>query len=673
MPIELSNRQVHLDFHTSGLIENVAAEFNADEFIETLKQAGVEEICVFARCHHGYCYYPTKTGTVYPHLKHPDLMGEQLAALKDAGIRAGIYTTICWAELSADEHPDWICKKADGNEMKLCATSGEEVGLEEAGWRFVCWNSPYREWLKTHVQEILESYTADFLFLDILFTSAPCRCEHCVARMKEHGLDPANPADAEKNSIDSAREFMAEINAVVYGINPNIATFYNSRLRVTGVVEDGSRPELDDLGMLCIESLPSGPWGYDHFPLFAKYFQNIEGKPLMGHTGKFQKMWGDFGGLKNQAALDYEMMRMMAHGICGCVGDQLHPNGKLDKATYELIGNTFNKVKGFEDVLIPSRPIDEIGVLFTNQPKVARNVGTHLEAETGAMKLLTQLQYQFSFLDEQSDFTPYKLLILPDEVTIAEVLKQKLDDYLKSGGRLLLSNASGLDRDGCWCIDEMSIDVKGDHPFSPYYIYPAEEMKGVVVDTEHVMYLGGKAVEVLDSSYSMPAKIANPYFNRTAKHFCSHAQTPPEKRTDAPEMVFNNRNIVYFASPLFTCYNQYSPKAVKQMADWAIRQLIGEKLIESNLPSTAEVTWRKNGAGRKVLTILHYVPQRRGYNLDIVEDVIPLVDVEISLPADNARKVVDQLVGEELDFTVEASRLKVNLPRIEGFAVITVE
>jgi hypothetical protein len=32
-------RQVHLDFHTSGLIEEVAKSFDADQFASTLKKA----------------------------------------------------------------------------------------------------------------------------------------------------------------------------------------------------------------------------------------------------------------------------------------------------------------------------------------------------------------------------------------------------------------------------------------------------------------------------------------------------------------------------------------------------------------------------------------------------------------------------------------------------------
>lgn len=50
-------RQIHLDFHTSELIENVAGDFDAEQFSDTLIRAHVNSINLFGRCHHGMMYY----------------------------------------------------------------------------------------------------------------------------------------------------------------------------------------------------------------------------------------------------------------------------------------------------------------------------------------------------------------------------------------------------------------------------------------------------------------------------------------------------------------------------------------------------------------------------------------------------------------------------------------
>lgn len=56
---KIPNRQVHLDFHTSEMIDQVGSKFSAEEFADTLKNANVEallclpdvimEICIMIR------------------------------------------------------------------------------------------------------------------------------------------------------------------------------------------------------------------------------------------------------------------------------------------------------------------------------------------------------------------------------------------------------------------------------------------------------------------------------------------------------------------------------------------------------------------------------------------------------------------------------------------------
>ena len=79
-------RQVHMDFHTSPLIPGVGASFDAELFASTLARAGVQSINLFAKCHHGMYYYPTRLGRMHPSLSF-DLLGAQVAACRSAGIR----------------------------------------------------------------------------------------------------------------------------------------------------------------------------------------------------------------------------------------------------------------------------------------------------------------------------------------------------------------------------------------------------------------------------------------------------------------------------------------------------------------------------------------------------------------------------------------------------------
>ena len=56
--------QLHLDFHTAPVIPSIGKDFCSDEFAKTIKKANIQSVNVFAKCHHGMCYHPTKVGVM---------------------------------------------------------------------------------------------------------------------------------------------------------------------------------------------------------------------------------------------------------------------------------------------------------------------------------------------------------------------------------------------------------------------------------------------------------------------------------------------------------------------------------------------------------------------------------------------------------------------------------
>jgi len=110
---DLRFRQIHLDFHTSPLIEKIGADFDPDDYAETLRKAHVNSVTTFARCHHGYIYFNTKK---FPERRHPhltrNLLKEQIQACHKRNIRVPIYVTIQWDLFSANLHPEWACRRA---------------------------------------------------------------------------------------------------------------------------------------------------------------------------------------------------------------------------------------------------------------------------------------------------------------------------------------------------------------------------------------------------------------------------------------------------------------------------------------------------------------------------------------------------------------------------------
>src|ERR1700733_7610541 len=99
-------RQVHLDFHTAGLIPEVGARFDKKAWQKTLQDASVNSITCFSKCHHGWSYHPTKIGKTHPGLNF-DLLRSQYDACKEIGINIPIYLSAGFDDVAVAAHPDW--------------------------------------------------------------------------------------------------------------------------------------------------------------------------------------------------------------------------------------------------------------------------------------------------------------------------------------------------------------------------------------------------------------------------------------------------------------------------------------------------------------------------------------------------------------------------------------
>lgn len=663
-------RQVHLDFHTAPVIPDIAVDFDPGEFIRTLKAGHVDSVTVFARCHHGYCYYPTEVGTPHPHLKRPDLLGEMIEACQEAGIRAPVYTTVMWDELSWANHPEWRQVAPDGG---INGPSGSPL---EPGWKNLCVNTGYADYLIAHIEELLDRYDVDGLFIDIVLRPhrARCVCSACLDEMARHGVDPKDPAQCAQFAHRVARRFMDRATQAIHAKRDGVGVFYNSRLQMHFRESQGNRPELDDYTHLEIESLPGGFWGYDHFPLYARYYQDFD-RPLLAMTGRFDTLWGDFGGLRNRAMLEFECFQALAHGAQCSIGDQLHPRGRLDPAVYARIGEVYAEVEAREPWCVDSCALPEIGVMTANnRPVQAEDLMD--DSDRGALHILEQAKHQFCFLDAASNLSGYAAVILPDTVPIDAVLAERLRAYVDRGGKLLVSDRAGLQENTelFALADVMGVQYEGRAPFAPDYLVLEPVIADGIPPMPYVCEMQGARVTVGHGDKVL-AWVGAPYFNRTWEHFCSHQYSPFDRRTASPAIVESaSGNIIYIARPLFREYAESARLVHKQVIVNCLARLLPRPWVGTHsLPSTAIVTVRRQ---RKSLIVhlLHYIPQRRGRVLDVIEDVIPLHDIEISIRAEHEPKAV-RLVpqAEPVEWTWANGYVKIEVPSIDGYQIVVIE
>lgn len=652
-------RDVHLDFHTSGLIPDVGADFDPAQFARTLTEAHVGSICVFARCHHGYCYYPTKVGTPHPGLRRRDLLGEMINSLRAVNISPGVYTTVVWDELTSQSHPEW----------RQVTAERKFIGGEGAGWKWLCMNTPYANWMEAHLREVLSAYSFDRLFVDIVNQWGDgCVCDHCLEDMRENGLDPKSPTDRRIEAMRVRSRFIKRMRDIVNEYNPEVLVYYNRPWPLSAHPEATLRRDLANYGYMIIESLPTGGWGYNHFPLLAHYFMN-KGIPVESHTGRFHKSWGDFGGLKSAAALEYECLRVAARGVgCG-IGDQLHPRGRLDAPTYKLIGSVYRQIEALEPWLTNTEPVAEIGVVIAAGTGPDGVLESGQSSEEGAMRMLMELGHQFAIVDEWDDLTGFRLLLLPDHVYLSDALGRKLAKFLDDGGKIIASHSSGRALEGGVCpLPGWPSQWLGESRYSINYLRPIANGLGPDVEGyDYVLYEPAASLKALPGA-TISATVVEPYFDRTAAHFCSHRQTPPDRDTGSPAVLQTDR-IIHFAPPIFRAYRNHGNIVYKVLVRNAIDRLLPDPLLSHDLPSTAEVTVRRQG-GRHIVHVLHYAPQRRA-EIDIVEDALPLTGFRIGIrsirPPTRAYLIPKE---EELPMHYENKYASVTIPVMKGHAHI---
>jgi hypothetical protein len=625
--VEQYQRQVHLDFHTSPHIPDVGSEFDATEFARTLKRAHVNSVTIFAKCHHGMCYYPTKTGTQHPALKGRDLMGEQMEALRREGIRCPLYTTVVWEEDAAQKHPEWRQLRRDGL-FAGRAVATDNKTAHPGPWKFLNFLNPdYQDYIEAHVRELLDNYEVDGFFFDILFFhEKACWSDESMRFRREHGFLHDDRETQVRFESAAQAGFAEKFSRIVNGRQPEATIFYNSTTHSSVNSQVGLRTRTAFQSHFEIESLPSGFWGYQHFPRMARQIGRWD-KPWFGMTGRFQKQWGDFGGIKPQPALEYECFRSQALGGGNSVGDQLPPRGVLDQAAYDLIGAVYAQCEAAEPFYAASQALPQVGVFSPSYPGFG---GEADKSEEGVVQMCEEAHYECSILDDSQPLDEYELLILPDSTVITDALRLKLRNYYENGGKLLISHKAGRDAQGNWTLDFLPLSFEGEVEKYPTYWRAHEEFWPEFSKSDRVFYEQGLNVKGGDGTRVLVERVL-PYFKRTDVKFSSHFQTPPNKETDQFPAVVAGERFVYFSDPIFREYRQAGNIAARDVWKRTMESLVGEAPFGSGLPTTVLSVPRRRG-NDLILTLLHYVPLRKALDIDVIEERMSFAGETLRLP-----------------------------------------
>ncbi|MBO4303410.1 MAG: hypothetical protein J6A21_02375 [Lentisphaeria bacterium] len=680
-------RQLLFDFHTMPGNPEIGRDFDFEKIGEYFRSCQVDSVLFPFRCNQGFAYFPTETGIPYPGLKF-DLVGKMIETCRKLGIQCQIYTNAVVCVEAGQRHPEWLkrtpdfsahdntlCSNADGFTQELCAM----------------------------LREVTKKYSPDGLFLDFGY-DPPCICGNCLRLMEKEGIDWKNDPEAHLNFAirSSMRKYHAMCEAALEH-DPEML------LCINGIPYE---EKTDHSSHFEFECLPTSTWGYHQLPVFSRYLRNI-GKPVTNMTGRFHGGWGDFGGLRPRASLEYDVFYGLGNGMGTTIGDHFHPRGDMYPAVMDLVSGTMRKLKAVEEWTNHAVAETEIAVIA---PKgVLDGVQGTRNAVTGAARMLTELKQQFDILSDLLPFRrEYKLLILPDETRMTPALKERIQNHLEKGGKIISSMYSGLDvrSDGKF--------VPGmEAPEVPHYtenqnasqppefasevqeVLPADKNDRFVFPQWGVSYAGlspwdplfitSKKIasfpdmpitEIARSSLVEPegdtevlAEYTLPFFNRQSRAVRHFQYLPPRDNSGKAAMTIS-KQVAHIAFPVFSAYFDSARLQYRTMVAEALQRFLPDPIVKApNALSFVKIfVTSQQEKGRMILHILSNFPEKRTPRLEVVEDDIPVSGMLLKWKTGGkVKKLYTVPEKREIPFAGEGEYISFTVPDFAGHTMIVAE
>ncbi len=641
------------DFHTSGRIEGIGKDFHPDEFTDHVAACGVDFITFHARCNQGYAYYDTRIGIRHPGLSF-DLFGELAGACRKKGIRLAAYFNGTLSDAEARLHRDWNVISPEGRVYP-------EQNRITPYCRKLCMNSPWREHLASMMGEVLEKYAVAGFFIDCVHPQK-CICPFCVEKMRARGLDVSRAEDVERFSADSAAEFCVFLSERVRKRKPGATICFNGGLE---------EPLRDSVSHLECECLPTAGWGYSFLPVAAHYFRNAApGKSVLNMTGRFLD-WGDFGGLRSRASLEFDMFYGAANGMRPDIGTHLPPSGQWETPVFELVREVYREMQKYDRWTLGAENCAEIAVVSTREPSgIVCNTSVR-----GTAQMLSELKYCFEIFSGNGSWEKYPLVVFPDTMRFSVETAERVRRYVADGGRVISSGSSSMawEKDVFMLPDVWGAEAEpGGLPFTPAYFTADRDFSAGLPGMPLAVYADG--TKILPSKESeVAAWFVRLLVSRAWDGICADYYTPPGAKTEFPFLLFRGR-VAVFAPELFFGYANSGALPLRTIFANALKRLLPDPLVKvEGLPSYARVFVQKKEHS-VLVHILGYLPEKR-VNAFVVEDRLPIPPCRISLRRDGRtfRKVVLCPDGHERAFEQDGEYCVAELPSGEGYALAVFE
>ena len=672
-------RRAVIDMHISDWDERFLSEFDPNAYADALVASRSQSIVCYCQSHVGLFNYPTKIGQQHRGWQGRNAFQEMIDACHNRGISVQVYTSLIFDRWAGDQHPEW----------RIVNTKGK-VRSVRSRHNTLCPNSPYRDYVRSFVEEICSTFEFEGIRFDMTFWPAVCYCQHCQQRFdKEYGGELPQTVDWLDQrwvAFQRARErWLAEFASIATGtvrrLRPNASVEHQSSTYPKNWVYGVTKLLAEQNDFLQGDFYGDQLQGSFVRKLLARLSPNLP----FGYETSSSVRLQDHTAIKSTALLEAKACSAIADSAAFIFIDAIDPIGTVNLRAHQRMGKIFDKLMPYYEHVGGERVVD-VGLYYSFESKFTlqdngRHVDEHFSEDSHtestmhvASKLLSN-HFPMGVLTKESlsDLPNIKLLVLSNVNMMDEQECQAIREWVHNGGKLLATGATSLvDKSGVKHDNFLLADVFGvklrradwsrrNHYLSPT---PAGENLFPEFNAKYPAFCDSFGFEVTaDEAAEVLATTTLPWSRDEDNYFSSIHSDPPWEKTDSPEIVshrFGKGQAVYCSSLI------ENDKIFDKTFLGLVRMLEDDYCIEVTAPRCIEMTlFRQAARGRYTVSLVNFQDQLPN---------VPVNGIEVMLRIPEAvHRVVRLPKGEEVEFQQQGGRTVFAVPHVDTFEMLAVE
>ncbi|MBI4977091.1 MAG: alpha-L-fucosidase [Spirochaetes bacterium] len=659
-----------IDNHITEDDPSFMTKFNPVNYVAMAKKAGVDSAMIYALCHNGNAYYPTKVGHMHKNLKGRDIFGETVNLMRKAGIVPVAYYTSIYHNHSAKTNPAWRVTHANG---------------KQHGGRY-WWSCPnndeYRAFTRAQIGEVI-AYDVDGIFNDMTFWPGICVCPSCRAKyLKETGKEIPEKIDWKDKEWVSFQRFRERSMA---SFTQEISAFIKSKKDMTVTHQTSTIMH----GWMNGYSLGiADACDYTSGDFYGGKYQHVIGTKVLAAATKnmpYEFMTSrcvnlrDHTSMKSEAELTVEAATTLANSGAYFFIDAINPDGTLEESVYERLGAVAKTLDPYMQTVKRLKPVitGDTALYYSSAAYIDDNASSDIMTPNGNKPaadelfgtsiILTRNHIPFRAVTAASkDYEGLSTIVMNNIAYMSDEENAKIRAFVKNGGTLIATGNTSLhDLDGNTTGNFALADVFGVSYAKSYakkFHYISFNDKRWLVSSH------ARAPFVTADTATVIARIVEPAFDPDAKEYASIHSNPPGVITGYAGLTvnkFGKGKCIYLASPMLSLKQD----AQQEFGAWLFREHAPSDIVmKTNAPACVEITVNKSTVENSYL--IGFV------NYQSEQPNVPVHDISVTIKLPDGRKpksctrVSD---GAKLPVTFDNGGITLTIPRLETIEMIIVE